>query len=950
LFSSKKKHFADTQVVRVVEDDQVPDMMQSVMIETIIKGSKPSQALLNAGVQARFRKFERAYRFAEDGKYYYGLPDASIISNGDGYPLAAAQLRRDVGNVDIVYMHYRPLNNIFIGWYQASKKLGYHHKTNELKEISKNASAALNKPIKVYLDKFVANVSTVSASNLSSNQTTQAPEQSSFEMWEAPSSSGQTANRIDSTYSDVPLNNSSATYTGATDNSNGAYQTGNVQPVSSKEEIVFNTGDIETVTVYYTFVIPEEVPEKIPANADGTPVDPNDPRLPTMDDIENRPPIPEYVSQGSAEQAHARAIGEQITGSIVYNLNEFYAPNTEYPIEQEYYQAKWRRGTGESETFGYWLYNPANGTNRDLNSVFAPPEPGPGYTRPGTYFPFVVFRSGATNRADPRYKGTEEFDTTTEMCKLMGIDYESMGEEINDGEGIEDIRQAVMMQGIPMNSQNEGDIEYLWEHFWNIRKNLPQNLGFFESSATKPFWVEDLIPNSVVDPRTEPPEMVEQAEERVDENGIVFTPPPQEWIGDSEYVGGTYDSSLSATSIANPMSYALLIEDADFRMAVSFDDISVRMKAGRVTDVADPSYNPEFSNSYMTVDAEGMLYGIEGRPQGVDVRLCRVIKRQMVMPGYDGYVGGDPQDYRNYSQTYAKEKGGSYTGMYAEMIIVNPRFRYDVSSEVASPFGDANDDRLLIPIDYDVIRALNIQKREKLYMRGIHFVFNSHVIQKIKWYEKGWFKKLLIVVAIVIVIYSAGTAWQAAVIAAGAGATTAAIALIFVQTMLINFVVGYAISIGLKYVVKAVGGKIGQILAIAAAIYSMYRLGTNTTGPYGITGEELMQVSMGLSKGVEAETEREMKNLLGDSIEQAEMEESFTDALQAAQDDLDPKISIDLYGIRAVTPLSVFGENAGDFFERTIGNTNPGVAGLEICQNFVDTSLTLQTNDITMSF
>ena len=915
-------------------------MMQAVMIETIIKGSPPSQALMNQGVMSRFRKFERAYRFAEDGKYYYGLPDAEILSNNDGYELAADQLRRDEGNVDvtIVYMHYRPLNNIFIGWYQISKKLGYHHKTNELRVLSEYLSLVHKKDIKVYLDKFVAGVSTVSKNEESTTETTQAPEQSSFEMWESSSNSGQTQNRINSTYSDVKIS--------------GAYQTDNIRPVSSSEEIAFNTIDVENVTVYYTWEVPEDKPEKVAGNPDGTPVDPNDPNLPTMEDIINGPRKPAYVSKVSAEKAYENSVAKQNTGNIVYNLDEFYAPDTEYPIEQEYYQAKWKKGSGESETFGYWLYNPADGTNVELNQVFDKPKQTPGYTKPGTYFPFVVFRSGKSNRTDPRYKDLEEYKSAVKLCDLMGIDFVSMGEEINAGEGIEDVRQAVMMQGIPINSQNEGDIEYLWEHFWNVRKNLPSNLGFFQPSYTQPNWLESTIPTSVIDPRANPPKLVEQAAGKVDDNGYVITPDPLEWIGNSEYVGGTYDSSLKGSSGTSQRSYALRIQDADFSMVISFDDISIRVKSG-ILSPEDADKQAKFSNGFAKVDTEGLLYStsLENIVEGqVDVRLCRVIKKQLIMPGYDGFLGGDPADWRNYSQAGAKQKKGNFVGLYAEMIIVNPRFRYDVDGEVAAPSGLANDDRLLVPIDYDVIRTFNIQKREKLYMRGLHFVFNSHVVQKIKWYEQGWFKALLIVVAIVITIYSVGTTWQAAVAAAGVGAATTAIALIFVQMILIQFVVGLAIGMALKYVVKAVGGEIGQILAVVAALYATYKLGTGTVGPYGITGQELMQVSIGLSKGVEAETEREMKNLLGERLDQAKMEESYTDALQAAQDDLDPKISIDLYGVRALAPLSAFGENAGDFFERTIGNTNPGIAGLEICQNFVDTSLTLQTNDITMSF
>ena len=143
-FKSKKKHYSDTQTVRVVEDSMIPDMLLSVSIDVQITEQPIDVLLKEHYMKSSFRKFDSAYAWAkrdneETGlaNYYYKTPDIKIFGNSDGYELAIAQLKADVGNtVEIDYMKFRPINNIFMGWKYLTQNYGYNYKTNELESLA----------------------------------------------------------------------------------------------------------------------------------------------------------------------------------------------------------------------------------------------------------------------------------------------------------------------------------------------------------------------------------------------------------------------------------------------------------------------------------------------------------------------------------------------------------------------------------------------------------------------------------------------------------------------------------------------------------------------------------------------------------------------------------------------------------------------------------------------
>ena len=98
---------------------------------------------------------------------------------------------------------------------------------------------------------------------------------------------------------------------------------------------------------------------------------------------------------------------------------------------------------------------------------------------------------------------------------------------------------------------------------------------------------------------------------------------------------------------------------------------------------------------------------------------------------------------------------------------------------------DGVNDVLIIPVDRTIAKDMELLKRERVYARSLHVVFNSMVIQKLKWYQTGIFRAIMIIVAVVISLWDGGYTLTSVL----AMSATAFITLL-IQQILITVVVG----------------------------------------------------------------------------------------------------------------------------------------------------------------
>lgn len=265
------------------------------------------------------------------------------------------------------------------------------------------------------------------------------------------------------------------------------------------------------------------------------------------------------------------------------------------------------------------------------------------------------------------------------------------------------------------------------------------------------------------------------------------------------------------------------------------------------------------------------------------------------------------------------------TGLYEEVSVRDLQMKYWIFEEYTTT-SDEDADILLIPIDRTISGQYSMGDREILYARSLHFVFNSRVITKVKWYQTGVFKALMIIIAVVITIYTYGTDGGSAIAAALGLSGTAGL----IATIVVNLAVGQLLTVAFKLFVKAFGTDIATALAVLAVFYGGYKMiqaGSVTGVPFAT---ELLQVANGLQQAVLQEN---ISNLL----EEVEGFKAFADEeaklLESANKLLESR--------SVLSPFVIFGEEPQDFYNRTVHSGNVGTMGINAISSYVDIALTL---------
>ena len=151
LFSSKKKTTVHTAVMRVVDDDHMPQTMKSSLLRGILGTSGTvAEHLVDGMLNSAALKVDRMYQFAQTSSPY-GLPHGSLITDIQGQQIVQQYLERQVGGpVVLDYYHFAPINNMHVGWQKLVDDYGYVAGSNELTGLS------AQKGVPVYLQDMVA--------------------------------------------------------------------------------------------------------------------------------------------------------------------------------------------------------------------------------------------------------------------------------------------------------------------------------------------------------------------------------------------------------------------------------------------------------------------------------------------------------------------------------------------------------------------------------------------------------------------------------------------------------------------------------------------------------------------------------------------------------------------------------------------------------------------------
>jgi hypothetical protein len=266
-------------------------------------------------------------------------------------------------------------------------------------------------------------------------------------------------------------------------------------------------------------------------------------------------------------------------------------------------------------------------------------------------------------------------------------------------------------------------------------------------------------------------------------------------------------------------------------------------------------------------------------------------------------------------------------GMYEDLQVVGLQMQYQINEKYQTT-GDEDDPILLVPIDRSITDEYSLPDREKLFARSLHFVFNSIVVVKVKWYQTGIFKALLLVVAVVITIYTGGAG--SGMLAAIASGSTAALSAALMG-LLIDLAIGAIISFGLKLFAKAVGGEFAIIIAVVAAVVAggmMLNAGSVAGAPWA---QELLSLASNL---IQIGMQQGMQDIAAEFA-------AFSDYRDAALQELEDAQKLLGSTQNYLSPMVIFGESPTDFYNRTVHSGNIGVVGIGAISSYVENALRL---------
>ena len=235
--------------------------------------------------------------------------------------------------------------------------------------------------------------------------------------------------------------------------------------------------------------------------------------------------------------------------------------------------------------------------------------------------------------------------------------------------------------------------------------------------------------------------------------------------------------------------------------------------------------------------------------------------------------------------------------------------------------------------------------KEELYFRSLHFVFNSHVVQTIKWWQRGAFKIVLLIVAVVLAAYGSDLGfklWVAAQI------SWAAVVWVLIKFIVLFFAIGEITKIVFAKVAEALGPEVALWLAVIAFVVAGKQVLNSGRLLIEGTASKFLYVANGLARGASQAFGTMIEDLIDDYAEFQILAEALEEELQRGKDLLGVNLDISPFTFIGAEPLMIPGEKPEDYYERLSHAGNVGAKSLNIVQNFVSVSLTLPTIEQTI--
>lgn len=343
---------------------------------------------------------------------------------------------------------------------------------------------------------------------------------------------------------------------------------------------------------------------------------------------------------------------------------------------------------------------------------------------------------------------------------------------------------------------------------------------------------------------------------------------------------------------------AIVIQDADFKVTLRYSSIGIRRVSGKVGGKATyKSSSGRENTSEKYQDAES------GQ-----------IKTRSISHEYISYK-------KQVNDTFYEE-----VRVYGLTLLYHVKGKYTTVAKGTSG-------NLLIPLDKAVTDTLPTIYREELYCRSLHFVTNTYIETSTKWYQSGWFKWVMVIIAVVITVWTWGTASPGVWAAISAGTVT-------ITALAWAALKAIVISLAMRYGAKALAESLGPEWAMAIAIVAM------AVGVYGSLGDSTWATNMlSMSTSLMDASSNEFTRLTGlvyDSLGQLQLlADEKMEEIRSAEKLLGVQDLLDPWAFIGMEPMVKFGEAPQDYYNRTVHAGNIGTMGIDAVSRYHEVALTL---------
>ena len=207
-------------------------------------------------------------------------------------------------------------------------------------------------------------------------------------------------------------------------------------------------------------------------------------------------------------------------------------------------------------------------------------------------------------------------------------------------------------------------------------------------------------------------------------------------------------------------------------------------------------------------------------------------------------------------------------------------------------FHEEDENGFILPLNHQILTEMDIKTLTQLSYETNHVVFNSYQVVKQRWYQRGWFRVVLVIAAIVWTVWSlgadggAGLGWAAS-LATAAGFTVGT--LLFTTIAVTIHVMGMMIlsTIIMEVSTELFGDMWGQIVSAVAMIVVMRwdqasraaaaASGSTTTAKLSLTAKDILQGTTVILQGVSGAIQAKIEGIQEDLME---AHQEYTDEMK----------------------------------------------------------------------